>query len=638
MKRSWPCLLLLLLISACSRPNDEPEQAPPLATDDFPANQFLVFPNPLPVDSDAYATAYYKAIDPTNAKDSFTKWRDANGFTSLDPGSNVVFLDTHDLGYGRNMTMRRTAAGTPLAGVAVYVENYRVPVFAGQNYTQINLDAAVARSRRYLAGYNAIEWGPQDADGNGAPDDLNGDGAINAADYLTRFYSFAPDGARVLSVDMDGKGRKGMPTTCISCHGGRQYPLLPDGSFAAPDGGFVPAGGRLPVIAGDTRARLQPLNLDTLTYATDAGYTRADQEANFKLLNLAVYDSYERNATPPPGHWNSTIARSMLESWYGGAALPAVGFTGGFVPPGWRMDATPTPAAGADNLYREVIGPSCMTCHMLRGNSHMSDMDFATYAKFSPYARAVQALVFDRGNMPLSRVGYERLHADTAKLELLASFIPGFNRRDSSNRLLEPGRPIANAGVDRSSPSPAALNGAASLFADTYAWAITTVPAGASASLDDANAVRPLLSANMDGVYTLSLIVSRDGILSAADTVNVTVNSAMPLSPKNLTFNANIRPVLQTAAVCQGCHRSGSPVFNTGLSYDTPLAGENRDLYQAVRARIDFTRPELSLLLTKPTGSHHFGGVRPGFDMAAGGDRSNYDLFLNWILEGAKEN
>ena len=62
-------------------------------------------------------------------------------------------------------------------------------------------------------------------------------------------------------------------------------------------------------------------------------------------------------------------------------------------------------------------------------------------------------------------------------------------------------------------------------------------------------------------------------------------------------------------------------------------AGANRDVYQTVRSLVDFDDPENSRLLLKPSGHHHAGGTLTGFDLA--GDRSNYDLFLNWILEGA---
>jgi hypothetical protein len=59
--------------------------------------------------------------------------------------------------------------------------------------------------------------------------------------------------------------------------------------------------------------------------------------------------------------------------------------------------------------------------------------------------------------------------------------------------------------------------------------------------------------------------------------------------------------------------------------------------------RINFKEPIESILLRKPSGNHHYGRCREGFDLTdtpgdcngANGDRSNYDLFLNWILQGA---
>ena len=61
------------------------------------------------------------------------------------------------------------------------------------------------------------------------------------------------------------------------------------------------------------------------------------------------------------------------------------------------------------------------------------------------------------------------------------------------------------------------------------------------------------------------------------------------------------------------------------------------DIAPARHTMITFDDPEKSRLLLKPSGQHHGGGPLPitGFDLA--GNRANYDLFLNWILEGARE-
>ena len=62
--------------------------------------------------------------------------------------------------------------------------------------------------------------------------------------------------------------------------------------------------------------------------------------------------------------------------------------------------------------------------------------------------------------------------------------------------------------------------------------------------------------------------------------------------------------------------------------------------YTELRGRINFTDVIASPLLRKPSGKHHAGGLLGGFDTSkAPGDplRANYDLFLNWILNGAPQ-
>jgi hypothetical protein len=61
-------------------------------------------------------------------------------------------------------------------------------------------------------------------------------------------------------------------------------------------------------------------------------------------------------------------------------------------------------------------------------------------------------------------------------------------------------------------------------------------------------------------------------------------------------------------------------------------------LYEQAMTRIIPEYIEDSLLLKKPSGQHHNGNQRTGFDTtlsvgAAG--RAHYDLFVNWIAEGA---
>jgi mono/diheme cytochrome c family protein len=561
----------------------------------------------------SYAAAYYATIDPDGERETLEQFKALHGFGAGD--THVIFRDTKDLGYGRDMYFRDTGAGT----YAFYVQNFVVDDLPGVTYGPLNLDAAINQVERYHLGTNAIEYGPIDLDGDFLPDDVNGDGLNDAADSFPRFYNFSPDPPyeRRETVDLDGKGEKAMPVPCIVCHGGRADPLNPDGSF--------PRG-------GDTQSRLQPLDVGTFEYGDASPWTQAEVEVGLKAINQAVYDSYAPFEAPPLGQWDSSMAREMLDAWYGGdIADPGTTFDDTYVPAGWQADPDDgTPPAGAEQLYRDVLSTNCRTCHLLRGNQHQSDIDFTSWDKFIGYDERIEELVFDAGLMPLATLTFDNFHDEAHLVEQLASFLPDFSHYAEDGSLLLPGRPVAKAGPDRTSPAPVAVSGAASLFAETYAWTIASQPVGANATLANADGVRATLDNAIDGVYELQLAVGLGSVASDPDTVFVTVDSGMSPTPQELTFTAHIEPVLASAG-CTGCHTdSGNPrppVFYT--------PGPNRDVYATVRSLVDFDDPEQSRLLLKPSGHHHAGGTLIGFDLD--GNRASYDLFLNWILEGAPE-
>jgi mono/diheme cytochrome c family protein len=567
----------------------------------------------------SYAEAYYATIDPDDERATLTAFQAVNNFGAGD--THVIFRDTKDLGYGRDMYFHDNADGT----YAFYVNNFVVTDVPGETYGPLNLNAAIAQVKRYHLGTNAIEYGPIDADQDGNFDDINGDGTFDAADYFPRFYNYSaePPYERKLTVDLDGKGEKAMPVPCIVCHGGRADALLPNPVNANPASRFPRS--------GDTHSRLQPLDVGIFEYAAASPWTRAEVEVGLKAINQAVYDSYAAWENPPLGQWDSSMAIEMLEDWYGGPGLPAA-FDDTYVPAGWVGDPSDgSPPAGAEDLYRDVLSVNCRTCHLLRGSLHQDDIDFTSWDKFLGYDDRIEELVFDEGLMPLATLTFDLFHDSGFMAEMLASFLPDFSRVAGDGSLLLPGRPIAKAGPDRTSPAPVAVSGAASLFAETYAWTIVSQPVGANASLANAGTARAILTnAAIDGNYVLQLVVSLGSVASAPDTVTVTVDSGMSPAPQDLTFTTHIAPVLVTAT-CTNCHDDGGnprpPVFYT--------AGPNRDVYETVRSLVNFDDPVNSRLLTKPSGRHHAGGTLPGFDLA--GNRANYDLFLDWILEGAPE-
>ena len=160
-------LVAALLLASCGSGNNSGDVFPWAALTITPTSgpdSFLLFPNPqkqadgsLQTNTTTYATAYYAAIDPANAKDTLDKWKAANGFGSgTGTETTVVFGDVKDLGYGRRMTARQNTDGT----IAVMVENYLVSAAANYTYSSFNLDAAVVRDQRWHVGTNGIEFSP----------------------------------------------------------------------------------------------------------------------------------------------------------------------------------------------------------------------------------------------------------------------------------------------------------------------------------------------------------------------------------------------------------------------------------------------------------------------------------------------
>ena len=626
-----------LLLSACGggggntdvRPREEPPAPPPIVG----PNSFLLFPNPqkrsdgtLETNTIEYAQAYYAAIDPNNQKDTLAKWKAANGFdTGTGTQISVVFGDVRDLGFGRRMTARQNPDGT----VAILVENYQVTAAADYAFTEANLQAAVVRDPTWHPYTNAIEFSP----------------GPNGGVSFTKFYNFQePTGERELTVNLDGRGEKAMPSLCISCHGGRGDPLTP------PDA----TGRRLfPLVAnsvsqhrGDTQARMHPLEPDTFQFSPAPGFTRAEQEAAMKAINRMILCTYPRPAAAnapedqcrriaSPSEWQGTAAE-IIKAAYGGDGLPNATFADHFVPQSWLVN-------GQSTLNREVIVTECRACPVMSGTGGNSDVDFHTFEKFRGYADRTKVHVFDRGNMPLVRLIFDRFWA-TGTSNTLATFLDGqgFQVRDAAGNPLRPGRPIADPGPDRVvRPGATRLSAAGSLFANSFTWTLVSGPAGAT--LVDGSSVEPTFNATADGTYVVQLVAANGAMQSPPSQLRIVVSSQLAHDPASIRF-ADVKAVLQ--GTCVSCHSpTGAlprpPIFytNEDRNGDSMVtAVDDAWMHAEVRGRVNFTDIGASALLRKPAGFHHGGALQSGFNSTATpGDpaRANYDLILNWILNGA---
>ncbi len=637
-------------------------------------DSFLLYPNPQSapaIDSQAYAQAYYAAIDPTSAKDTLAKWKTANGFTGSE--QPVVFGDVRDLGYGRYVTGRMNADGT----VAFYVDNYLVATAAGYAYSDLNRDAAVARDPRWYIGTNAIEFSPGPNCTTPLPNSLP------ECKFFAKYYTFDPvTGARLPAANLDGRGNKAMPGICIGCHGGRGDPLTPPQTFG-PDIGrqlFAVVGNPASGVRGNLKGKLHFFEPDTYRFATPDGKASPAQEAVIKTMNQWVLCTYPlpTSTVVPTGYaedacrsvakldeWQGEAAASVVKEAYGGNGMPNPTYTDTYVPNAWL-------AAGQQTLYQNVVQPACRMCHILRGIGQQSDADFSTYTGFQTSVDRIRAHIVDRGNMPLTRILYNRYWATSSMHDQLNAFLlaeaPGaasdpyptsyYRVLDNASAPALPGRPIAIAGPNRtvSTLEPAVLSAAGSLYADTYSWSIVSNPANA-ATLSSQTGVQTTFNASANGTYVVRLVAGKGAVQSDPASLTIVANSALSPLPSAIRFS-DIKAVLQAAGsgTCITCHTPAppdgsqpSPVMYANIDRNGDgivNATDDTWFYTEVRGRINFSDISASPLLRKPSGHHHNGLVQAGFgnkgakipaDQLAPGDpqRASYDLFLNWILNGA---
>ncbi|HXS49161.1 MAG TPA: hypothetical protein VN713_03435, partial [Sphingomicrobium sp.] len=344
------------------------------------------------------------------------------------------------------------------------------------------------------------------------------------------------------------------------------------------------------------------------------------------------------------GEWQGTAA-ALVKAAYGGDGLPNPAYVEPSAPASWAT-------AGQTSLYETVVAPACRVCHQLRGTGRQSDIDFTTYEKFQSYTSRIFATVTDRGDMPLAKLVYDTFHASSGEAAL-ADFLvgQGLPARDAGGAVLRPGRPIADPGPDRVVRQGATqLSASNSLFADTYAWSIVSGPDGtvppSGAMLTNANAAQPTFNAATDGTYVVSLVASNASARSAPKLLSLVVRNALTPDPSAIRFS-DIKAALQDGNECQGCHAPASPLHPpiAFTNYDRDGDGaitptDDAWFYAEVRSRINFAEVAASALLQKPSGQHHFGRLGPGFDtrLAPGQpERAKYDLFLNWILNGAPQ-
>ena len=277
------------------------------------------------IDTQLGACMYYKAVGAVRSCDavgnpsgaiSFDDWkRTVKIGPYATPGTteytatyvNRVDLnltrDHHSISYGSNQT-------------AAYVCNYLGPPFALVN-AQADIDTAVgnATNGKNLVACVAMDWAVTAG--------VNGDAPF------TRFLIFGPSGQLLLSINLDGRGEKYVPGSCVACHGGDHYA----GKFPEDGSGKANVGGHF-----------LPYDIGNFLFSSVTGLRQVDQEAAIYQLNQNVL-----NAGPTQAEID------LIAGWYQTSQI----LNPDYVPARWAA----LPQAEID-WYQKVHARSCRTCHV----------------------------------------------------------------------------------------------------------------------------------------------------------------------------------------------------------------------------------------------------------------------------------
>lgn len=291
------------------------------------------------VDDLEVANAYYETIDPHDLRMTQDDWEEVNGFN--DPRNKVIVAK----GYFNE--------GDLSFWRSIHMVRDKRPGYKGNiAFTTVNYDSELdsVNEVNKLSIVN-MEYSP-------GPD----------GDRISKFYVYdAVSGARLTNTAFVVGGEElFLPAACFSCHGGDD-----DAEGSLPEGYSDGS--------GETNATFLAFDVNTMTFG---GTSLASLEAAFKKMNKAVLRTDPTKAT-----------RKLIKGLYGGRGLPEDTQDLTYVPASW---------ASEKELYREVIVPSCRSCHTT------SDTKLLTLAWWKANPAKIREAVFHEQTMPNAEASFDR--------------------------------------------------------------------------------------------------------------------------------------------------------------------------------------------------------------------------------------
>jgi hypothetical protein len=301
------------------------------------------------VDDEGVAEAYYATIDPDNLRTTQSDWEEENGFN--DPVNEVVvakgYFNEGDLSFFRSIHMVEDKRRGYRGNVAFTTVNYR------------SESDALAEINKVSVVNMEYSEGPEE-------------------DHLSKFYVFSPDGARQNGTAFvpGDPGEAGetlyLPAACYSCHGGDD-----DAESPMPSEGYNEG-------SGETNATFLAFDIHTMRFDNTS---QASLEPAFKQMNKAILHTDPTKAT-----------RALIKGLYGGSRLPRATQVPDYIPASWESEA---------ELYRDVVVPSCRSCHTT------SDTKVLSLEWWKDNPDKIRDSVFDEMTMPNSQPTFQRFWASS---------------------------------------------------------------------------------------------------------------------------------------------------------------------------------------------------------------------------------
>lgn len=439
----------------------------------------------LGLESSISANNYYALIDPSGQFSTLSNWllyagfEDAYGKPVTDPAiSHALYLNNYDLGFARDMWLRKDNNGN----VYAYVTNYPTVEAGLETRGEFAVVAMEYSDNPDPAGENA---------------------------KIVKFYAFIPDERtggfiRAASMNFDGAGEKFLPGVCTACHqsypGVRQYT---DVSEADIDATFIPwdLDSFLYAHASDPKFIETTLDSTKFDAAKLDANSREALEEPLRQLNLGALATYIDNPT------RHAASIQLVHGWYGDEdlslpvdQLPNNTYNGDYTQPGWT---------GQEALYHDVYARNCRICHTQLNNK---DINFDSYDKFINRPKLIE-YVYELGLMPLARLSLDRLwvpyDGGESGADILRSHLQSLGNTVPS----APGAPVPRFTFNTITPTiddQVIMDASTSAYAQSYSWSMVG-PQASTASLNTLSGVTSAFSPDIaGGDFEISLTITND--------------------------------------------------------------------------------------------------------------------------------